>query len=253
MRHGPAELWTDVWLALVAFAAERVGAREWEAGSPADRAHARRRVGRYRGSEVDPGNTESWRGRSGTPVQFTDRGCPGPTGRTTSRSPSRYATESLPQRAGSAAPRASGVILPSALRTHRSLGVGTGHHLGEAGSPSSTAKDDSAAARSGAAHRTRSIRRRVRPVEPAAGPHDQPPSVRRPSHPFRRTGTHRQPDLPLRAGREVQTQTLAAVESLSAAERRKATASPLGASAGRDSLTGLNVMAMGLPPTPASA
>ncbi len=34
VRHGPAELWTDVWLALVAFAAERVGAREWEAGSP---------------------------------------------------------------------------------------------------------------------------------------------------------------------------------------------------------------------------
>ena len=34
VREGPAELWTDVWLALVAFAAERVGAREWEAESP---------------------------------------------------------------------------------------------------------------------------------------------------------------------------------------------------------------------------
>jgi AcrR family transcriptional regulator len=34
VRKGPAELWTDVWLALVAFAAERVGAREWEAESP---------------------------------------------------------------------------------------------------------------------------------------------------------------------------------------------------------------------------
>jgi AcrR family transcriptional regulator len=34
VRRGPPELWTDVWLALVAFAAERVGAREWEVGSP---------------------------------------------------------------------------------------------------------------------------------------------------------------------------------------------------------------------------
>lgn len=34
VRQGPADLWTDVWLALVAFAAERVGAREWESGSP---------------------------------------------------------------------------------------------------------------------------------------------------------------------------------------------------------------------------
>jgi AcrR family transcriptional regulator len=34
VRQGPPELWTDVWLALVAFAAERVGAREWETGSP---------------------------------------------------------------------------------------------------------------------------------------------------------------------------------------------------------------------------
>jgi AcrR family transcriptional regulator len=33
VRDGPPELWTDVWLALVAFAAERVGAREWEAES----------------------------------------------------------------------------------------------------------------------------------------------------------------------------------------------------------------------------
>ena len=31
---GPTELWTDVWLALVAFAAERVGAREWQSESP---------------------------------------------------------------------------------------------------------------------------------------------------------------------------------------------------------------------------
>jgi AcrR family transcriptional regulator len=34
VRQGPAELWTDVWLALVAFAAERVSAREWESESP---------------------------------------------------------------------------------------------------------------------------------------------------------------------------------------------------------------------------
>jgi len=34
VRQGPPELWTDVWLTLVAFAAERVGAREWESGSP---------------------------------------------------------------------------------------------------------------------------------------------------------------------------------------------------------------------------
>ena len=33
IRQGPPELWTDVWLALVAFAAERVGAREWDAES----------------------------------------------------------------------------------------------------------------------------------------------------------------------------------------------------------------------------
>jgi AcrR family transcriptional regulator len=29
VRPGPAELWTSVWLALVAFAAERVSAKEW--------------------------------------------------------------------------------------------------------------------------------------------------------------------------------------------------------------------------------
>lgn len=33
LREGPPELWAEVWLALVAFAAERVGAKEWEAGS----------------------------------------------------------------------------------------------------------------------------------------------------------------------------------------------------------------------------
>jgi AcrR family transcriptional regulator len=34
VRKGPPELWTDVWLALVAFAAERVGAKAWESESP---------------------------------------------------------------------------------------------------------------------------------------------------------------------------------------------------------------------------
>ena len=34
LRAGPAELWTEVWLALVAFVAERVGAREWTPESP---------------------------------------------------------------------------------------------------------------------------------------------------------------------------------------------------------------------------
>lgn len=34
VRPGPAELWTDVWLALVAFIAERVGAREWPPDAP---------------------------------------------------------------------------------------------------------------------------------------------------------------------------------------------------------------------------
>jgi AcrR family transcriptional regulator len=34
VRSGPAELWTDVWLALVAFIAERVGAREWAPDAP---------------------------------------------------------------------------------------------------------------------------------------------------------------------------------------------------------------------------
>ena len=29
IREGPPDLWTDVWLALVAFVAERVGTREW--------------------------------------------------------------------------------------------------------------------------------------------------------------------------------------------------------------------------------
>ncbi len=29
VREGPTELWTDLWLALVAFAAERLGSREW--------------------------------------------------------------------------------------------------------------------------------------------------------------------------------------------------------------------------------
>jgi AcrR family transcriptional regulator len=34
IRSGPPELWTDVWLALVAFASERVGSREWSPESP---------------------------------------------------------------------------------------------------------------------------------------------------------------------------------------------------------------------------
>ena len=34
VRTGPAELWTDVWLALVAFVAERVGARDWAPDAP---------------------------------------------------------------------------------------------------------------------------------------------------------------------------------------------------------------------------
>jgi AcrR family transcriptional regulator len=34
VRSGPPELWTDVWLALVAFAAERVGAGLWSPDSP---------------------------------------------------------------------------------------------------------------------------------------------------------------------------------------------------------------------------
>ncbi len=34
VRQGPAELWTDVWLALVAFVAERVGSREWAPDAP---------------------------------------------------------------------------------------------------------------------------------------------------------------------------------------------------------------------------
>jgi TetR/AcrR family transcriptional regulator, repressor of fatR-cypB operon len=34
VRPGPADLWTAVWLALVAFAAERVSAKEWSADHP---------------------------------------------------------------------------------------------------------------------------------------------------------------------------------------------------------------------------
>jgi AcrR family transcriptional regulator len=34
VRAGPAELWAAVWLALVAFAAERVASREWTAEQP---------------------------------------------------------------------------------------------------------------------------------------------------------------------------------------------------------------------------
>ena len=34
VRAGPAELWADIWLALIAFAAERVGSREWDPESP---------------------------------------------------------------------------------------------------------------------------------------------------------------------------------------------------------------------------
>jgi TetR/AcrR family transcriptional regulator, repressor of fatR-cypB operon len=34
VRPGPADLWTSVWLALVAFAAERVSAKEWTADHP---------------------------------------------------------------------------------------------------------------------------------------------------------------------------------------------------------------------------
>ncbi|HUR93322.1 MAG TPA: TetR/AcrR family transcriptional regulator [Gemmatimonadales bacterium] len=34
VRSGPPELWTDVWLALVAFVAERVGSRDWAPDAP---------------------------------------------------------------------------------------------------------------------------------------------------------------------------------------------------------------------------
>jgi TetR/AcrR family transcriptional regulator, repressor of fatR-cypB operon len=34
VRPGPADLWTSVWLALVAFAAERVSAKEWTSDHP---------------------------------------------------------------------------------------------------------------------------------------------------------------------------------------------------------------------------
>ena len=34
VRQGPPDLWTDVWLALVAFVAERVGSRAWAVDSP---------------------------------------------------------------------------------------------------------------------------------------------------------------------------------------------------------------------------
>jgi AcrR family transcriptional regulator len=34
VRDGPAELWTDLWLALVAFITERVGARDWPPDAP---------------------------------------------------------------------------------------------------------------------------------------------------------------------------------------------------------------------------
>ncbi|MGH7525889.1 MAG: TetR/AcrR family transcriptional regulator [Gemmatimonadales bacterium] len=34
VRAGPVELWTDVWLALVAFAAERIGAKDWTPDGP---------------------------------------------------------------------------------------------------------------------------------------------------------------------------------------------------------------------------
>ena len=34
VRQGPVELWTDVWLALLAFASERIGGKEWTPESP---------------------------------------------------------------------------------------------------------------------------------------------------------------------------------------------------------------------------
>jgi AcrR family transcriptional regulator len=34
IRSGPTELWADVWLALVAFASERIGSKEWSPESP---------------------------------------------------------------------------------------------------------------------------------------------------------------------------------------------------------------------------
>ena len=34
VRQGPPELWTDIWLALVAFIAERVGAHDWAPDGP---------------------------------------------------------------------------------------------------------------------------------------------------------------------------------------------------------------------------
>jgi TetR/AcrR family transcriptional regulator, repressor of fatR-cypB operon len=34
IRSGPTELWTEVWLALVAFASERIGSKQWSPESP---------------------------------------------------------------------------------------------------------------------------------------------------------------------------------------------------------------------------
>jgi hypothetical protein len=34
VRAGPSELWAGVWLAVVAFAADRVGAKEWTPDHP---------------------------------------------------------------------------------------------------------------------------------------------------------------------------------------------------------------------------
>lgn len=93
-----------------------------------------------------PVNAVSSLGLAGTSLHSTLRPRPGPTGRTISSPTERYATESLPQRAASRAFIAKGVGAPVSTCTQSPCAQGTARPKG--GSPKSTAKLESAAARS---------------------------------------------------------------------------------------------------------
>ena len=238
VRPGPADLWTDVWLALVAFVAERVAPRS---GRPIARRWGwrwTRRGMRSRSSEVRGEGVERSRGsdrflaplgmtRVATPPlalylspltspllpqtpsspaslrqvgPVSRRGRPGAERTDLDPVPIKKATESAPQRSGLARrvgqePGRAGVAGDAEI-----AGLAQGTTRANTGSPRSTARLDSAAARSAARHRRDPGRgrRRVEPVEPCGPRDDHGGAIAAPSDPRRRPRSLRQLAAPVR-------------------------------------------------------
>src|SRR5439155_23813087 len=118
------------------------------AGRTAGGDGTRRGVGYDRGQVSDrrqsvrPRNTVISRARLGGSGKSSRRALPGPSGRISTRSPRKYATESSPHRNGSRASRASRPGAPVSPWTHSALGSAQGTTRANTGSPSSTARPD---------------------------------------------------------------------------------------------------------------